>query len=141
MIGTIWNIRLTGALMLLSLSFAPLQGWAANECAIEFRSGSQTMTKSLSAGQTFSFSPAISGLSWIRNRKVRPVDVLVTNLGPGGPNPKWVTLPILNARDPLAGSYSGNVKLYTARCPNPSFPDVQQTPVPGGSVPIPYPKF
>ncbi len=41
----------------------PLVGWAKNECAVDYKVGSQTNTKSLDAGQTFTFSPAISSLS------------------------------------------------------------------------------
>jgi hypothetical protein len=59
---------------------------------------------------------------------------------PNGPNPKWVTL-LIGARDPLAGNYSGKVKLYKVRCPSLSFPDTSQTPAPGGPVPIPYPNI
>lgn len=120
---------------------AAATSWAANECAVEFKAGSQTMTKSVSAGQTFAFSPSVSGLSWVRNTKTRPVDVQVTNLTPVGTNPKWVTLPAVNAQDPLSGSYSGSVKLYKVRCISLTFPDVQSTPTPGGSVPIPYPNI
>jgi hypothetical protein len=83
----------------------------------------------------------VSGLSWVRNTKARPVDVQVTNLTPNGPNPKWMTLPSLNARDPLSSNYSGNVKLYKVRCISLVFPDTQSTPAPGGSVPIPYPNI
>ena len=115
--------------------------WAANECGVEFKTGSQTMTKSVSAGQTFAFSPSVSGLSWVRNTNMRPVDVQITNLMPGGTSLKWVTLPTLNARDPLSGNYSGNVKLYKVRCISLMFPDTQSTPAPGGSVPIPYPNI
>jgi hypothetical protein len=132
--GTVW-LSITGLLCV------PFTSWAANECAIEFKAGNQTVTKNVSAGQTFTYSPAVSGLSWVRNTKARPIDVQITNLTPVGPNPKWVTLPVLNARDPLSGNYSGSVKLYKVRCRSLSFPDTQNTPAPGGSVPIPYPNI
>lgn len=119
----------------------PVTSWAANECGVEFKSGSQTMTKNLSAGQTFTFSPTVSSLSWVRNTKVRPVDVQVTNLTPNGPNPKWMTLSPAYPRDPLSGNYSGSVKLYKVRCLSLTFPDTNNTPAPGGSVPIPYPNI
>lgn len=124
----------------LILVVIPFTGWAKNECVVEYKTGNQTLTKSLNSGQTFTFSPVVSSLSWVRNTKVRPLEVQVTNLGESGSNPKWVTLPAMYARDPLAGSYSGSVKLYKARCPSLAFPDVQKTPTPGGPVPIPYPK-
>lgn len=129
------------AALLFSIGFflIPLPLLAANECAVEFKVGSQTLTKSVSAGQTFTYSSAVSGLSWIRSTKVRPVDVQITNLNQNGPNPKWITLSPTYLRDPLSGNYSGNVKLYKVRCLSLSFPDTNQTPVPGGSVPIPYP--
>lgn len=129
------------ALLAVSIVWNPLPGIAANECSVEFKAGTQTMTKSVSAGQTFAFSPSVSGLSWVRNTKTRPVDVQVTNLTPVGTNPKWVTLPGVNARDPFSGNYSGNVKLYKVRCISLVFPDTQSTPSPGGSVPIPYPNI
>lgn len=130
------------AILTLTCFFCvPVTSWAANECGVEFKAGSQTLTKSVSAGQTFAFSPSVSGLSWVRNTKTRPVDVQVTNLTPVGTNPKWVTLPAVNARDPLSGNYSGNVKLYKVRCVSLAFPDTQSTPAPGGSVPIPYPNI
>jgi len=122
-----------------SLLYAPFMSWAANECAIEFKAGNQTTTKYVSAGQTFTYSTAASGLSWVRTIKVRPVDVQVTNLAPNGPNPKWMALSPTYPRDPLSGNYSGSVKLYKVRCLSLSFPDTQNTPTPGGSVPIPYP--
>jgi len=123
------------------LFLIPLPLLAANECAVEFKVGSQTLTKSVSAGQTFTYSPAVSGLSWVRSTKVRPVDVQVTNLNQNGPNPKWMTLSPTYLRDPLSGNYSSNVKLYKVRCLSLSFPDTQNTPTPGGSVPIPYPNI
>lgn len=123
-----------------SLLYAPFMSWAANECAVEFKAGNQTVTKYVSAGQTFTYSPAASGLSWVRTIKVRPVDVQITNLAPNAPNPKWMTLSPTYPRDPLSGNYSGSVKLYKVRCLSLSFPDTQNTPTPGGSVPIPYPK-
>lgn len=122
-------------------SAIPVSSWAANECAVEFKSGNQTLTKYASAGQTFTYSPAVSDLSWVRNVKNRPVDVQITNLTPVGANPKWVTLPTLNARDPLSGSYSGSVKLYKVRCLSLTFPDTQSAPTPGGAVPTPYPNI
>lgn len=136
-------IRCIGVALLFSLSllFVPFTSRAANECAVEYKVGSQKMTKGINAGQTFTFSPSISGLSWVRNTKVRQVDVQVTNLTQVGTNPKWVTLPTVNTRDPLSGNYSGSVKLYKARCPSMTFPDTQNTPTPGGSVPIPYPNI
>jgi hypothetical protein len=136
-------IRIFGAALLAIISFLsfPFTGWSANECAVEFRTGSQTMTQSVSAGQTFVFSSSVSGLTWVRNTKARPVDVQITNLMPAGANPKWMTLPMLNARDPLSCNYSGNVKLYKVRCVSLAFPDAQATPAPGGPVPIPYPNI
>src|SRR5262245_32645934 len=119
-------------LTIIGLICFPVTNWAANECAVEFKVGSQTMTKSVSAGQTFVFSPSVSGLTWVRNTKSRPVDVQITNLVPAGGNPKWVTLPTLNARDPLSGNYSGSVTLYKVRCISLAFPDTQATPAPGG---------
>ncbi len=116
-----------------------LSASAADECAVEFMIHSQTVMKYVSAGQTFTYSPAVSAVKWVRSTKVRPVDVQVTNLAPNGPNPKWMTLSPTYPRDPLTGNYSGNVKLYKVRCVSLSFPDTQNTPVPGGSVPIPYP--
>ncbi len=137
------SVRWVGLTVLINLGLLciPCAAWAANECRVEFKAGSQTMTKSVSAGQTFTFSPSVSGLSWVRNSKARPVDVQVTNLTPVGTNPKWVTLPSLNASDPLNGNYSGSVKLYKVRCVSLTFPDVNNTPTPGGSVPIPYPNI
>ncbi|MDO9119858.1 MAG: hypothetical protein Q7U39_18020 [Nitrospira sp.] len=122
-----------------SLLYAPFMSWAANECAVEFKAGNQTVTKYVSAGQTFTYSPAALGLSWVRTIKARPVDVQVTNLTPNAPNPKWMTLSPTYPRDPLSGNYSGNVKLYKVRCVSLAFPDTNNTPAPGGSVPIPYP--
>lgn len=132
-----------GASILFSLGCLalPQPALAANECAVEFKVGNQTLTKTVSAGQTFTYSSAVSGLSWIRSTKVRPVDVQVTNLNQNGPNPKWMTLSPTYPRDPLSGNYSGNVKLYKVRCLSLSFPDTNQTPTPGGSVPIPYPNI
>jgi hypothetical protein len=137
------NFRQVVTISLLGFGFLaiPLVGWAKNECAVDYKVGSQTNTKSLDAGQTFTFSPAISSLSWVRNAQARPVEVEVTNLAPGAKTSKWVTLPTKNARDPLAGDYSGNVKLFKARCPSFVFPDTQKSPAPGGSVPIPYPNI
>lgn len=136
-------VRRTGAAFLFSTSFMfiPHPGIAANECAVEFKVGSQTVTKSISAGQTFTYSPVVSGLSWVRSTKVRPVDVQLTNLTQNGPNPKWMTLSPTYPRDPLSGNYSGNVKLYKVRCLSLTFPDTNQTPTPGGPVPIPYPNI
>ncbi len=124
-----------------SLLYAPFMSWAANECAVEFKAGGQTLTKSLSAGQTFTYSPSVLGLSWVRSTKNRPVDVQVTNLAPNAPNPKWMTLLPAYPRDPLSGNYSGSVKLYKVRCVSLAFPDTNNTPTPGGSVPIPYPNI
>ena len=137
-----YPLRWIKVAVLFSFSFlyAPSMSWAANECAVEFRVGSQTLTKAVSAGQTFTYSPAVSGLSWVRSIKVRPVDVQITNLNQNGPNPKWMTLAPTYPRDPLNGNYSGNVKLYKVRCLSLAFPDTQNAPTPGGSVPIPYPK-
>lgn len=120
---------------------APFTSWAANECGIEYKAAGQTKTKSLNAGTTFTFSPTVSGLSWVRSAKTRPVDVQVTNLTANGPNPKWMTLSPAYPRDPLSGNYSGSVKLYKVRCLSLTFPDTQNTPAPGGSVPIPYPNI
>jgi hypothetical protein len=117
----------------------PYPALAADECAVEFKAGSQTVTKTLSAGQTVTYSPAVLGLKWPRSTKVRPADAQMTNLAPNSPNPKWMTLSPTYPRDPLGDNYSGNVKLYKVRCASLSFPDTSQTPVPGGSVPIPYP--
>lgn len=119
----------------------PFTSWAANECGVEYKAAGQTKTKSLDAGQTFTFSPIVSGVTWVRSTKARPVDVQVTNLTPNGPNPKWMTLSPAYPRDPLSGNYSSNVKLYKVRCPPLTFPDTQNTPAPGGSVPIPYPNI
>lgn len=131
-------VALLFATGLLSIPFTSL---AANECGVEYKSAGQTKTKSLNAGQTFTFSPTVTGVSWVRNTKARPVDVQVTNLTPNGPNPKWMTLSPAYLRDPLSGNYSGSVQLYKVRCLSLTFPDTQNTPAPGGSVPIPYPNI
>ncbi len=140
---TVQSIRSGRVAVLFSigLMMIPLPILAANECAVEFKVGNQTVTKNVSAGQTFTYAPVVSGISWVRSTKVRPVDVLVTNLNQNGPNPKWMTLSPTYPRDPLAGNYSGNVTLYKVRCLSLTFPDTNQTPTPGGPVPIPYPNI
>lgn len=65
----------TAFLFSIGLVLIPLPILAANECAVEFKAGSQTVTKNLSAGQTFAYSPVVAGLSWVRNKTLRPVDV------------------------------------------------------------------
>lgn len=44
--GTTSYVRQTGAALLYSLSLIiiSIKGWGANECAIEFKAGGQTMT-------------------------------------------------------------------------------------------------
>jgi len=135
--------RYFGAAILSVAGFVcvPFTSWAANKCGIEYKAAGQTKTKSLNAGTTFTFSPTVSGLSWVRSTKTRPVDAQVTNLTPNGPNPKWVTFSPAYPRDPLSGNYSGSVKLYKVRCLSLTFPDTNNTPTPGGSVPIPYPNI
>ena len=131
----------TACLILFGSLTIPPESVAANECAVQFRAGGQTSSKNLDAGQTFTFSPIVSGLAWVRNAKTRAISVQVTNLTPVGTNPKWVPLATLHARDPGTGNYSGSVKLFRVRCHSLTYPDVQGPPTPGGSVPIPYPKI